>query len=126
MKKAHPCSSCSKCPFEHHYDLYLKDILLALDSIDRLVEKRDFDTFMHDRTASSAVLRKFALIVQALDHIPLEFQAKHPELSWERLASLRDLLGNPSSAVDYQAVWDVIKRDIPHLKPRLEEIVVNL
>lgn len=126
MKKHHPCSSCARCPFEHHYELYLKDILLALDSIERRVQKMDRDAFLHDRTTSSAVLRKFELIEKALEHIPPEFQAKHPELSWPRLASLRDRLVNPSSTVDYQAVWDVIKREIPDLKPRLEEIVVNL
>jgi len=74
MKKAHPCSSCSKCPFEHHYDLYLKDILLALDFMDWLVEHMGLEAFMHDRTTCSAIIRKFELIKKALKHIPRIFK----------------------------------------------------
>jgi len=126
MKRRHPCSSCATCPFEHHYDLYLKDILLALESIDRLVEDMSFETFVHDRTTLSAVFRRFERIAQAVEHIPPDVQAHHPDIPWARLACMGDQLVHPSCGLDYQSVWDVIYHEIPALKPKLEEIVVNL
>ncbi len=126
MKRPHPCSSCATCPFEHHYDLYLKDILLALDSIDRIVEDMSFETFVHDRTTLSAVSRKFERIAQAVEHIPPDFQAHHLDLPWARLACMGDRLVHPSCGFDYQSVWDIIHRELPALKPKVEEIVVNL
>lgn len=47
------------------YTLYLKDILEAMEAIERFVEGIDFDNFQKNDMVSSAVIRKFEIIGQA-------------------------------------------------------------
>ncbi len=47
--------------------LYLKDILEAMNSIELFVEGIDFEEFKKDDKTSSAVIRKFELLVKQLN-----------------------------------------------------------
>ena len=46
--------------------LYLKDILAAIDSIERFTEGLDLDTFQADDKTTSAVMRKPEVIGEAV------------------------------------------------------------
>jgi len=58
-----------------NYELYLKDILEALDAIEKFVEGMDFEDFKNDDKTSSAVIRKFEIIGEASKNIPEEISA---------------------------------------------------
>ena len=47
------------------YTLYLKDILEAMEAIEKFVEGIDFDNFQKNDMVSSAVIRKFEIIGEA-------------------------------------------------------------
>ena len=38
---------------------------------------------------------------------------------------MRDRIIHGYDNVDLQIVWDVVKRDIPHIKPKIEEILID-
>jgi len=48
-----------------NYELYLKDILSAIGSIEKFVKDMDFEKFERDDKTSSAVIRKFEIIGEA-------------------------------------------------------------
>ncbi len=48
------------------YRIYLKDILAAIDSIDSFVAGMDIEAFETDDKTSSAVIRKFEIIGEAV------------------------------------------------------------
>jgi uncharacterized protein with HEPN domain len=52
--------------------LYIKDILDSINSIKTFVKGMDFNTFKNDDLVSSAVIRKFEIIGEAVKHIPDE------------------------------------------------------
>jgi len=58
-----------------NYELYLKDILEALDATEKFVEGMDFEDFKNDDKTSSAVIRKFEIIGEASKNIPEEISA---------------------------------------------------
>ncbi len=57
--------------------LYIKDILEAMDAIERFVSGMTFEEFKNDDKTSSAVIRKFEIIGEATKNIPKAIKQKH-------------------------------------------------
>jgi len=74
------------------YSLYLKDILEAMASIEKFVAGMEFEDFKNDDRTSSAVIRKFEIIGEAIKHIPDEIRNKYPQIKWKQMAGMRDRL----------------------------------
>jgi uncharacterized protein with HEPN domain len=41
------------------------------------------------------------------------------------MAGMRDRIIHGYDTVDLQVVWDVIKKDIPHVRPQLKQILIQ-
>jgi len=105
------------------YDLYLKDILKAIESIEIFVANMSFENFKEDDKTLSAVIRKFEIIGEATKHIPEEIKQKHPHVPWKEMAGMRDKLIHFYSGVDYILVWTAIKNRLPDVKSNIDKIV---
>ncbi len=103
--------------------MFLRDILSAMEAIERFVEGMNFDEFVKDDKTSSAVIRKLEIIGEAARHIPESLREKFPDIPWRGMAGMRDRLIHGYFEVDYQLVWEVVKREIPKLKPRPKQIL---
>ena len=106
--------------------LFVKDIITAMDSIEKFVRDMTIDELEKDDKTSSAVIRKFEIIGEATKQIPDSLRGKHPEIPWSRMAGMRDRLVHAYFGIDYKLVWDAIKNHMPNLKPKLEKILINL
>ena len=104
------------------YSLYLKDILNAIEAIEKFVEGMEFKDFKRDDKASSAVIRKFEIIGEATKQIPGPFKKKYPQIPWKEMAGMRDKLIHFYFGIDYKLVWQTIKQRIPQIKPLLGKI----
>ena len=74
------------------YRLYLNDILVAIESIDQFVAGINLDTFQNDDQTSSAVIRKFEIIGEAVRNIPEDLRLAYPKVAWKEMAGMRDRL----------------------------------
>lgn len=72
--------------------LYLKDILAAIDSIERFTAGMDLETFQADDKTTSAVMRKLEIIGEAVKQIPDEIRQKHSQVPWKEMAGMREKL----------------------------------
>lgn len=106
--------------------LYLRDILNAIDAIEKFVGEMSFSEFKNDDKTSSAVIKKFEIIGEASKNIPDEIKQKHQEVPWKDIAAMRDKLIHFYFGTKYELVWDTIKIDIPRLKPLIQKILQNL
>ncbi len=104
------------------YTLYLKDILSAMESIEKFVAGMTFDEFMKDEKTVDAVIRKFEVIGEATKRIPEEIRLKHQDVPWKEMAAMRDRLIHFYFGVDYNLVWQAIKDRIPQVKPHIQKI----
>ena len=108
------------------YSLYLKDILEAMASIEKFVAGMEFEDFKNDDRTSSAVIRKFEIIGEAIKHIPDEIRNKYPQIKWKQMAGMRDRLIHFYFGVKYDLVWHTIKDVIPQVKPIVQGILKDI
>jgi uncharacterized protein with HEPN domain len=104
------------------YGFYLKDILSALDSIEKFTAGMDFEAFKQDDKTSSAVIRKFEIIGEAAKQIPDSIKKQYPEVPWNDMAGMRDKLIHAYFGIDYELVWKTIKQRIPKITPVIRKI----
>jgi len=104
------------------YTLYLKDILEAMESIEKFVGDMSFENFREDDKTASAVIRKFEIIGEATKQIPDEVKQEYSKVPWKEMAGMRDRLIHLYFGVDYNLVWTTIKNRIPTVKSLIKNI----
>ena len=103
---------------------YLRHIL---DEIKYLIETSNDlseEKFSQDPTLQRTFVRSIEIIGEASKNLSPEFKNEHNDIDWKSMAGMRDRLIHGYFGVDYQIVWDVIKTEIPSLKPQIEAIIV--
>ncbi len=98
-----------------NYALYLKDVLAAIESIERFIAGMDFEMFQADDKTASAVVRKLEIIGEAVKQIPDEVRQQHVRIPWKEMAGMRDRLIHFYFGVDYRLVWKAITERLPQV-----------
>ena len=55
----------------------------------------------------------------------IQFRDQHPDIPWKDMAGMRDVVIHGYDNVNLRIVWDVITRDIPEIKPQIEQILAD-
>jgi len=103
--------------------ILLKDIKMAINSIENFIDGLDFNQFKVDDKTSSAVIRKFEIIGEATKNIPEIIRKQHPQIPWKDIAGMRDKLIHAYSEVDLKLVWTTIHQRLPKLKSTIEKLL---
>lgn len=106
--------------------IYLRDILEAMEAIERFVEGVDFNGFKSDDMRVSAVIRKFEIIGEAAKNVPENIKQKYSSIPWKDMAAMRDKLIHFYFGIKYEIVWNTIKDVIPQIRPLIREVLKNL
>ncbi|TET61761.1 MAG: DUF86 domain-containing protein [Promethearchaeota archaeon] len=104
-------------------DIYLKDIIEAMNKIVDFVEGIILEEFQKDDKTSSAVIRKFEIIGEATKNITDNIRKKYSKIPWKEMAGMRDRLIHSYFGIDYKLVWATIKNSIPEVKELLKKIL---
>lgn len=86
--------------------LYLEDIVLACDKIERYTAGFDFDGFVGDDRTYDAVLRNLEVIGEAAKRVPDEIRREMPQIPGRAIAGFRDFVAHVYFALDDQIVWN--------------------
>lgn len=62
------------------------------------------------------------MIGEAVKNLPSALRDKYPNVEWKLIAGLRDKLIHGYFGISINAVWDVIKKDLPILKKEILKI----
>jgi Uncharacterized conserved protein, COG2361 len=72
---------------------YLEDILRYTEKAQRFVaDVPSFDAFAEDEMRVMATIRALEVIGEAVKHIPHSLRRKYPEVPWQEIAGMRDIL----------------------------------
>ncbi|WP_373470711.1 HepT-like ribonuclease domain-containing protein [Carnobacterium alterfunditum] len=102
---------------------YLEDILETLLIIETFTEDLTFDSFVNDKKTLFAINHAIERIGEATKNIPENIRVKYPHIKWKGLTGMRDKIIHYYFGINYQIVWDTIKKDLPTLKPVIKDIL---
>ena len=103
-------------------------LLHAIDAIDTIltytVDGRE--AFLSDGKTQDAVIRNIEIIGQAVKGISDDTRTLEPAVPWRQIAGMRDKLIHEYFGVDLALVWDVVERELPVLRPQLQQLSQRL
>ena len=83
----------------------------------------DLAAFSSNEMAIDAVIRNVQVIGEAARHIPEDVQTRYPDVDWIGMRGMRNILVHQYGSVRLDAVWGVVRQDIPAVLPRLRAIL---
>ena len=95
--------------------LRLEHILDAIAKIERYTAGLTFETFAADEKTIDAVLRNLEIIGEAARNVPENVQEQHPEIPWDKMRDIRNVLIHEYFGISLSIIWETIKHDLPPL-----------
>jgi uncharacterized protein with HEPN domain len=101
------------------------DILNAIHVVERF--KPDRREELDDNLPLQSVLIRFIQIIgEASWRLSQAVRVAHPEVPWDKIASMRHVLVHDYFRVDLNQVWNVATVHVPRLKSQIEAILASL
>ena len=72
----------------------------------------------------SAVIFQISILGEAVKRLSVEFQSRHPEIAWRKIAGTRDRLIHGYDDIDSEELWNTALRDVPKLVVQLRRIQI--
>jgi uncharacterized protein with HEPN domain len=104
-------------------EVYLQDILEAIDKIDNFVIGMNLVDFEADEKTQFAVFHAFEIIGEAANKLSTEFLSQHPELPARQAVELRNILIHGYDLIRLDIVWKTIADHLPPLKRQIVDII---
>jgi uncharacterized protein with HEPN domain len=105
--------------------LYLVDIMDSAEAILQFTKGLSFDEFACDRKTVSAVIREFEVIGEAVGKLPDIIKKAYPDVEWQDIKDLRNLLIHEYFGIDQEIIWGIIRDDIPKLITVVSDILAR-
>ena len=103
--------------------VYLLDTLqaarLAVSYVEGVVEEMG----LQDTQRQDSVIRRIEIIGEAARRISPQTRTAYPDIPWNAMIGMRNLMIHDYDDVDLQTVWRTVQHDLPALIARLEPLV---
>ena len=104
----------------------LKHIVDSINDIESILSLTDLQTFSSSREKQLAVCMSLTFIGEASRNLTSEFCSLHSEIPWAKIFGMRNYLVHDYIRIDYEAVWNTAKNDLPILKSQIAAILENM
>ncbi|MGQ9630208.1 MAG: HepT-like ribonuclease domain-containing protein [bacterium] len=101
----------------------LEDILEAIHNLQTYIQGMAFEEFAADTKTVRASAYEIGIIGEATRHIPDEARIRHPQVPWDKMQAIRNIVIHEYFRVDVAILWQTIIHDLPPLVPVLQEIL---
>ncbi len=98
-------------------------MLAAITEIREFTNEITFDEFQNDRKTIRAVLYNLAIIGEAVRGIPPELEASHPEIPWDDVRGMRNIVIHKYFQVSLSIIWQTIQEDLVSLEFSLCQLI---
>jgi uncharacterized protein with HEPN domain len=105
--------------------VFLDDILEACRKIESYRTDLTFDAFKADEKTIDAIVRNLEIIGEATKKLPNDLRAVIPNVDWQRIAGLRDILIHQYFGVDSEIIWDVAVNRVPELRDAVSRFLAR-
>ena len=101
--------------------LYLDDILESIQKIEDYTKDLTEEQFSRNTEVQDAVLRRLAIIGEAVKHTPEDLKSKHKQIPWKQIASARDVFVHEYFGIGMERIWKTVQQDLPELKRAIKK-----
>ncbi len=96
----------------------------AVEAIE-LTQEEGRESLDQNRLLELGLVRLVEIVGEAAGRISLETQARHPQIPWPQIISMRNRLVHGYDSVDLDILWQTIHEDLPPLIEMLEAILAK-
>lgn len=104
----------------------IKDILAAIASIQKRLLEINFRQFCDDETIQKAVLYDLIIIGEAAKNISSTTQNQAPEIPWQLMGDMRNIMAHEYFQVNLQITWSTINNNLPKIIKPLQNLLESL
>jgi uncharacterized protein with HEPN domain len=105
------------------WKLRIEDVLESIAKIQRYTAGITFETFASDEMRIDAVVRNITIIGEAARNIPTELQELYPQVPWDEMRGIRNVVVHECFGVSLPILWETVKQDLPLLMTLLKDIL---
>ena len=103
--------------------VFIRYIIESVEIIESYTSGVSRDEFLSSVQLQDSVIRRIEVIGESVKNLDAEMKDKYPDISWKRIAGMRDTLIHGYLGVDLKLIWKVATEDAPELMKRLREIL---
>ncbi len=103
----------------------LRDIQEAIARIERYAELGR-DAFEQDELIQNWMISHLQIIGEACRALSEDLRGQYPEIPWRAIMGMRNILVHQYFAIDVNAVWVALERDLPNLKQTIATMLEAL
>lgn len=107
---------------EENPKAFLEHILESISMIESYTKNLSQKEFLNSTQIQDAVMRRLEIIGEAITHIIDDFRGKYPEIPWQKIMGMRNMLIHEYFGISLKLVWDTVKKNVPELKQQIEKI----
>ncbi|MBM3555708.1 MAG: DUF86 domain-containing protein [Alphaproteobacteria bacterium] len=100
----------------------LDHILEAVANLKRVTAGRRMADLETDVDFGALVERYIERISEASRHVPAEMKAKHPEIDWQGIAGIGNILRHAYHLVDPNRLWKIVSGRLDQLQAAAEAL----
>jgi uncharacterized protein with HEPN domain len=108
------------------YLLFLEDILLAMDKIEKYTNNISQEEFKNKDIVIDAVIRNLEVIGEAAKSIPVEAREEYPHIPWKRMIGLRNIMIHDYFGIDLSIVWTIVRTNLPEARKDIENMLSKI
>ncbi len=106
-----------------NWQLRISDILQAIAKIQAYTSAMDFPRFAADEKTVDAVVRNITVIGEAARAVPDAVVTAHPEIPWQDMRGMRNVVVHAYFGLNLQILWDTIQNDLRPLVSPLQALL---
>ena len=103
------------------------NLLALLDAARRIrryvSEVSSADEFGSNELVFDATLMNLVVLGEMVSRLTPELRTQHPEIDWQRVKDMRNLIAHDYLGIDAEEVWQICQSDVPLLEAQLEAIL---
>ena len=105
------------------WDFRIRDMIEAAEDAVRYAQDLDYDGFVATKMVRDAVLHNLHVVGEASNHMAEEIVARYPDLPWDDMRDMRNIVAHEYFRVDWEIVWSTVREDLPPLIAQLRKIL---
>jgi uncharacterized protein with HEPN domain len=94
----------------------LTDIIEAIERIHGVLKDISLETFENDWQRQWLVERGVEIISEASRHLGDDLKARHPEIPWQKVAGIGNVLRHNYESIAAPVIWKLAQADLPALE----------